>query len=457
MERREKMKKAFKVILVDFLGLLVGILNGFLLPKFIELDQYAMIKTFSLYISYSGVFHIGFSDGLYIMLGGKSIDELKQGKIKAYLHALIKILLLTIGGLALISFFITKDIIFKLFILYTIPFQITLFQSLLLRATGQFEKYVKIRIFLNIINLLSTIVIISTQSAYSYMIVQIVGYGVLSISYLIKVLLFEKSKSKCSLVEVNNIIKIGFIIMIANTVTNLFFSLDRWFIKIFFRKEDFAFYSFGVSMLNLFITVIASITIVFYPYLTEYKKKSNIIKEIKSYIIIISSFIPLGYFVLDFIVSNFIKNYIYSLNILKILIICIPFISLINVLYSNLYKVNNWGKLYLKISIQMLIIATILNSIFLIVFKSTISIAYASLISLIFWYLYSSKDFEQLKISIKELIYLSIMILSYIILSEYFNSMLGFVFYLIIISIQVYVLYKAEFMKMLKLILKIKK
>lgn len=451
------MKKAFKVILVDFLGLLVGILNGFLLPKFIELDQYAMIKTFSLYISYSGVFHIGFSDGLYIMLGGKSIDELKQGKIKAYLHALIKILLLTIGGLALISFFITKDIIFKLFILYTIPFQITLFQSLLLRATGQFEKYVKIRIFLNIINLLSTIVIISTQSAYSYMIVQIVGYGVLSISYLIKVLLFEKSKSKCSLVEVNNIIKIGFIIMIANTVTNLFFSLDRWFIKIFFRKEDFAFYSFGVSMLNLFITVIASITIVFYPYLTEYKKKSNIIKEIKSYIIIISSFIPLGYFVLDFIVSNFIKNYIYSLNILKILIICIPFISLINVLYSNLYKVNNWGKLYLKISIQMLIIATILNSIFLIVFKSTISIAYASLISLIFWYLYSSKDFEQLKISIKELIYLSIMILSYIILSEYFNSMLGFVFYLIIISIQVYVLYKAEFMKMLKLILKIKK
>lgn len=451
------MKKAFKVILVDFLGLLVGILNGFLLPKFIELDQYAMIKTFSLYISYSGVFHIGFSDGLYIMLGGKSIDELKQGKIKAYLYALIKILLFTIGGLALISFFITKDIIFKLFILYTIPFQITLFQSLLLRATGQFEKYVKIRIFLNIINLLSTIVIISTQSAYSYMIVQIVGYGVLSISYLIKVLLFEKSKSKCSLVEVNNIIKIGFIIMIANTVTNLFFSLDRWFIKIFFRKEDFAFYSFGVSMLNLFITVIASITIVFYPYLTEYKKKSNIIKEIKSYIIIISSFIPLGYFILDFIVSNFIKNYIYSLNILKILIICIPFISLINVLYSNLYKVNNWGKLYLKISIQMLIIATILNSIFLIIFKSTISIAYASLISLIFWYLYSSKDFEQLKISIKELIYLSIMILSYIILSEYFNSILGFAFYLIIISIQVYVLYKAEFMKMLKLILKIKK
>lgn len=451
------MKKAFKVILVDFLGLLVGILNGFLLPKFIELDQYAMIKTFSLYISYSGVFHIGFSDGLYIMLGGKSADELKQGKIKAYLHALIKILLLTIGGLALISFFITKDIIFRLFILYTIPFQITLFQSLLLRATGQFEKYVKIRVFLNIINLLSTILIISTQSAYAYMIVQILGYGVLALGYLIKVLLFEKNRNECSLMEINNIIKIGFIIMVANTVTNLFFSLDRWFIKIFFAREDFAFYSFGVSMLNLFITVIASITIVFYPYLTEYKKQSNIIKEIKSYIIIISSFVPLGYFVLSFIVNNFIKNYIYSLSILKILIICIPFISLINVLYSNLYKVNNLGKLYLKVSIKMLLLATILNSIFLIIFKSTISIAYASLLSLVFWYLYSSKDFEQLKIPIKELIYLGIMILSYIILSEYFNSILGFIFYLIIISTQIYVLYKTEFVKMIKLVLKVKK
>ena len=41
-------KKMFKVVFVDFMALFVGILNGFLLPKFLTIDSYAYIKTFLL-------------------------------------------------------------------------------------------------------------------------------------------------------------------------------------------------------------------------------------------------------------------------------------------------------------------------------------------------------------------------------------------------------------------------
>ena len=113
-----KINKALKVILVDCIALLIGIINGFLLPKFLDIESYAYIKTFTLYIAYSGMFHLGFSDGVYILLGGKKLSEVSRGKIKGYLISLIKILSVVFIIFSIISVLIIKDKIFKYFIFY---------------------------------------------------------------------------------------------------------------------------------------------------------------------------------------------------------------------------------------------------------------------------------------------------------------------------------------------------
>lgn len=452
------MNKIIKVIFIDFLGVFIGILNGFLLPKFLTLESYSLIKTFALYASYSGVFHIGFSDGLYIILGGKNINEIKQNKIKGYLIALMKILTITLGIMAIVSVLFVKDYIFSLFIIYTIPFQITLFQSLILRATGQFDKYVKTRIIINVFNLISTLIIMATKSPYSYMIIQILGYSIISIIFLVDIFKEKNKKNekneKIKLKEIKYIINIGFIVMIANTITNLFFSLDRWFVKILFSSDKFAYYSFGVSMLNLFITLIGSISIVVYPYIAKLKNTGELFR-VKKYIIIVSSIATSVFFVLEFIVTNFIPNYINSLSILSILIICIPFISIINILYSNLYKVNNMGKKYLRTSLFMLIIAVGLNICLVSLFNNIESIAYASLISLLIWYIYSARDFIEMRIKLNELVYLSINIISYVVLeTSGIDSILKFIIYIIIIGIGLCIFYGEDLKYIAKLVRK---
>lgn len=452
------MNKIIKVIFIDFLGVFIGILNGFLLPKFLTLESYSLIKTFALYASYSGVFHIGFSDGLYIILGGKNINEIKQNKIKGYLIALMKILTITLGIMAIVSVLFVKDYIFSLFIIYTIPFQITLFQSLILRATGQFDKYVKTRIIINVFNLISTLIIMATKSPYSYMIIQILGYSIISIIFLVDIFKEKNKKNekneKIKLKEIKYIINIGFIVMIANTITNLFFSLDRWFVKILFSSDKFAYYSFGVSMLNLFITLIGSISIVVYPYIAKLKNTGELFR-VKKYIIIVSSIATSGFFVLEFIVTTFIPNYINSLSILSILIICIPFISIINILYSNLYKVNNMGKKYLRTSLFMLIIAVGLNICLVSLFNNIESIAYASLISLLIWYIYSARDFIEMRIKLNELVYLSINIISYVVLeTSGIDSILKFIIYIIIIGIGLCIFYGEDLKYIAKLVRK---
>lgn len=75
------MRKALKVIFVEIITLVIGIISGFLLPKVLSVNGYVIIKTFSLYIAYSGMTHLGFSDGMYIVLGGKKIEKLDEGKI----------------------------------------------------------------------------------------------------------------------------------------------------------------------------------------------------------------------------------------------------------------------------------------------------------------------------------------------------------------------------------------
>ena len=42
-----------KVMAANIINLIVGILTSFLLPKFLPVESYAIIKTYALYITYS--------------------------------------------------------------------------------------------------------------------------------------------------------------------------------------------------------------------------------------------------------------------------------------------------------------------------------------------------------------------------------------------------------------------
>jgi O-antigen/teichoic acid export membrane protein len=454
-----KIKKTLKVIFVDFLGLLIGILNGFLLPKFFSIDSFAYLRTFTLYASYAGMFHIGFSDGMYLLLGGQNISDVKKAKIKAYFHSMLKIVTTITLILMLFSLFIFEDVAFRYFVFYIIPFQIVLFFSLLYRATGEFDKYTTIRVAINILNLLSTlIVVIIIKSPFVYMMVQVIGYIILALIYGIKIIQSTNVKEKIDLKEMKKIIILGFTVMIANTVSNLFLTLDRWFVKIKFTVQDFAYYSFGVSMLNLFLVLIGSVTVIFYPYLAKSGGDERVVAKVKKYIILICSFVPAGYFILEIIINTYLESYIPSLNVIGILILCVPFITLTNVLYSNLYKACNRGKEYLFIALVMLVVAFILNAFVAYVLKNPIFFAYATLITLLIWYVYSSRDFKGLEISVNEGIHILIYIFSFNVIKEFpMNSIIKATVFMVVILLSEYSLFNRDFKNLVSMLSKRRK
>ncbi|MBZ9609366.1 oligosaccharide flippase family protein [Clostridium estertheticum] len=439
-------KKSLRVIFVECFGILIGILNGLLIPKVLDIQSYGYLKTFTLYITYAGMLHFGFSDGMYLILGGKDITDIKKEKIKGYFYVMLKIVIAAVAILFIVSIFFIKDMAFRYFVFYILPFQIVLFVSLLYRATGEFNKYVVIRIVQNIVNLASILaVILIIKSPILYMQIQVVGNMVLAIVTGTLIIISTKKSEKIKRSEIKSITSMGFTIMIANVISLLFVTLDRWFVKIKFTDNDFAFYSFAVSMLSLFIVLINAITVLFYPYLARNKDDAKVVSNVKKYIILICSFAPAGYFVLEFIVKNFLKEYIPSLEVLGILIIGIPFITLTNVLYANLYKVGKRGKEYLIVASKMVALAFILNAFATYVLKDPVMIAYATLVTLVVWYVYSSFDFKGLGIHKNEIIHFIVYLCCYQIVRIIpIPSLIKAFMFIISMMITEYILFNAD-------------
>lgn len=447
--------KILKILIVDGVTALIGLLNVFILPKLLDIHEYSILRTFTLYIGYTGVFQLGFIDGIYILLAGKQFDDEIKGKISGYLKALIKIILIVVIIFIAVNLFI-KDKIFTLFILQVLSSQIVQLISLVFRATGEVNKYTKLNMCINLINLSSIVSIpLVGNEADVYMYTLVAGYYVVAFYYLIKYIDIEDKKHRLNFNEIRYLVNIGFFVMVANTINQLFYTIDRWFVKVFLTDMDFAFYSFTISLLNLYVIIINAFSIVIFPILADKESKQLNTKKLATIILLIFSFAPASYFVLEIIINLLLPHYSQALDIFKIITLVIPFMAVINIIYSNLYRLEKRGKRFLAVTVFMLVLASLLNIICIYFSKNVTSIAMVTVVSILIWYFYSSNDFEGMTVNRREIIHIIFLSLLYYIL----NGFEGFQVYklsifIIILLIEEVLLFKSYLVEFKNIFLK---
>jgi len=441
-------KDLFKVFGSNIITLAAGIVSGLVIPSFLSLDQYAYFKTFTLYLSYVGIFHFGFADGLFIKYGGFYEDEVDKSLLKGEHHFFLVFQLILTILFIIISLFL-KDNTLLAFSLSIIPFNLLTFYKFFYQSIGNFGIYSKILIFPPIIMLIANLAIIyifKIENYWLFILVRLLSYFFIFLILEYKFLKFTKLvKAKIDFKEIRSIFNIGFFILLGNLSLNLFYSIDRWFVKFSFTSSDFAFYSFAISMMGMINIFINSVTTVFYPYLSR-NNNEFLLQELKSYFIIIASFSSGLYFVFAFIVQNLISKHIPALNIISIIFAGFPALITIKALYVNLYKVRKSDKLYVKTVFSMLLISVILNFIALTVFGNNIAIAIATTISFYIWFYFSSRHFETLFVSLKEVLYLVIFVVLFIYSSNFISLLAGTIFFSVGLFILIFGFYKSEFM-----------
>ena len=452
MNYKKTLSSILQVTGSNIATILAGLIIAFVLPKIITVEGFGYYKTFTLYVTYLGLFSLGIVDGIVLDYGGYNYDELDRPLFRCYYKWYVLITVFFSLIIVLLAFLFDdwnlRFIIISL-ALNLIAVNISGFFQNISQITQRYKEYSWRRILQSIFNV---VVIIAMYLFYlsnglddykAYVISLVVVNLCLTIWYVYTYRDIVFGNSNPLLAEshtVLHLIKIGFPLLFANLSSTLLLTLDRQFVNILFDTKSYAIYAFSYSMLSLVTVATSAISTVLYPTL----KRSSLEymqNHFSSFISIISCFVfflLVLYYPLKWFITWYLPNYIDSLIIFRIIFPGLGISSVVTVIMHNYYKVLGKNMIFFKRSIVTILLALVLNILFYYFFKTTIAISVASIITLFFWYIYSEWYFRNMYSykGNKNLIYIILMVGSFYVSTSISKDILGislyFVFYMVV-------------------------
>lgn len=443
------------ILFANLLSLLIGLVNGFVLPKVLSVSSYADIKTYQLYVSFVGITALGYSDGLYLKYGGKKITSISNDDFNISKYNLLISQTIATIIVVIIALFI-NDFILIFAALSILPLNLASTYKNLFQATGEFSTYSKAINYTSILTFLGTLALLfvfRTDQSKNYLALYIlVDYTTLII---IEIFFSKKyqfhNKAIASIQDYKENVKSGFVLMLGNFSNILMTGIDRWFIKLLLSVNSFAYYSFVVSTENLVNVFITPIVTTMYNYICQNTTNYSQIKRIKKMCIMFASVLISSGFLLKFILEHFLTKYLPAANLIFILFLTEVFYVVIKGIYVNLYKALKEQNIYLKQMVAILLFGTLANAIAYVITKSNEGIAFATLISALCWYIVCSLSVKEIAPDIREIL-LFIPSAFYIIIGLFSPPILGFIFYLIISVIFFIVIDGTDFIYLVKML-----
>ena len=441
-------KDILRVLSSNILVILLGILGGFVVPKFLSIDQYALWKTYGLYAGYVGILHFGFIDGIYLKYGGEDLSCINLTDVKSELAFLGMSQLLVSAAVLAVTFIIGERLLVPVACVI-LPTNIITFYLFFFQATRQFSSYSLANILrptLRLAVILAMVIFPFLRNA------RFIIWGQVAVVWTVCTILsvnFRKAfigtgptEGTLFKKEHFGIIAVGVFIMLGNLSSMLFYSMDRWFVKILLPNTDFAFYSFATTMMSLVMVMISSVSMTFYPILAKSPDNTKVQNILLRGMIILGAFSCSAIFVFKPVITSLLPQYIPSLNIIGVLMAGFPAIAVINALYINLFKAKKMERKYFRRVIAVAALSFMLNCAAVWINKNIISIAAATTIAFYLWFLISSGDFPGLKVSVKDWAYTGSVLIVFFVTTRNLSWAPGFIFYCLAVSMLSVVFYK---------------
>lgn len=442
------MKKGLALIFIaNLINLIIGLVNGFIVPKFLSIESYAAIKTFTLYSTYAGVFHLGYLDGMYLKYGGaqmESISPQEYGKDFwniTLMQVIVSVITLVVGRC--FNNFIVSAFGVSLFFR-----NVTSCYQMFFQATGEFKLYSSALNYGSIGNFLLCMLLVfvyKTDNPHLYISAQVFSQIVVCI-YLGVLLNRKIGYFKYKVIDWSGFkdnISSGFVLMIGNFSNNLFSSIDRWIVKIFMATTSFAIYSFAVSIDTLITVFITPIYVTLYnSFCIDHTARK--VKQIKNIVLIWGFIIITLAFPTKWVIESYLYKYVDSMPLIFILFSTQVFYAVIKGVYVNYFKSVKKQKKYFWQMIAMLGVAISLGLIAYFVFRSLFAIAISALITAIVWLGVNEVGYSAFRFSIKEWGYIILLICIFIFSGISLPTHIGLCTYLVSLLVLSTLLMKNE-------------
>ena len=223
------MKKSIdRVFSANMLSLISGLVNGFVIPAVLTKEAYADVKTYTFYVSYLGLLHFGFIDGMYIKYGGKELKDINKGELKAE-HNVFLFIQLAVAGIFLVLSILMKNMMLFLLSVTVIPVNTLQFHQLFYQAIGKFKEYSSsVYVYSGLLVVLNILLALGFRNKnYIFYCLAVLASNIIA-CILLEVRFFKDIKGIKSKYNkgISNNIKIGVFILIGNLSVIFFPGID---------------------------------------------------------------------------------------------------------------------------------------------------------------------------------------------------------------------------------------
>lgn len=448
------------------LNLISNVLVGIVLPLALSVSSYGYFRLFSLYLTYIGVMHFGFIDGIYLKYAGNEYDQLEKNKFRFFTKFLFMIevtLTVIISIVALVVIPNENKIIFLLLAANLISLIMTTYYQFISQITKRFKEYSTLNILRSFITSITVIIFlvfkidnyilyISILIAFSYIFLAWYIYTYREITFGKSISFFKISA------ELKSVFIIGIPLLFSNLITVGILNMSKQYVDWHFPIESFAIFSYAFSIMGIANVFLNSMGTVLFPTLKNINsdKLSKVYNKSIILVIIFTSLVMNMFFPLKIIVDSILPNYAYSIEILFIIFPSFILSSIILIIKFNFFKALNEVKTFLITGFLILVTSILIYEIALYINYSLYSLTFSYVTVVFFWSLLTDVFFaKKYKVkSIKQnLFFLSITIsfyTSYIFGDKVFIS---FIWYLVLNFTMILMFYYKD----IKILIKTKK
>ena len=469
MRNRTFLRNLFVVGIGNVFVLMASILVGLVVPKLMGVTNYGYYQIFTLYMTYTALLHVGFIDGILLVHGGESYEELNKPQFRFntqffwFFQAVISLCVI-------IAAVLFMDGIYRfLFIMVgidTLVVNITKYYQFVSQCTMRFKewslrkviqaalKIAVVLIFL-ILNRMGYVDILTCRM-FTSSIVLIDTLLLCWYVYTYREISFGNTLSfRSNWKSVLIYFKCGIALTIAFEISSLIFSLDRQFVSVLFDTDTYGIYSFAYRLISMVTTIVGAVSTVLFPSLKR-KSKEQVLDSFDSNMALLSIvvfFALIGYYPLCRFVEFYLSEYSQALIYVRILYPGIALTSCISAIIFNYYKVLDKNLLYFGICCGVLAFAAVSNYLLYLVMRTPESFSIASIISLFVWYV-SAESYLVKKYSvkwIKNLLYIIILMAAfYICTAKITDTIFGMMVYGIVFIIITLCFYRELFNKSIR-------
>lgn len=341
--------------------LIIGVLKTLIVPSVLTVDSYAYWQMYLFYISYVGFFYLGYNDGILLKYGKYDYSELPFEKLRRSMQFYIG--MLSIFSISMMLVALTVSDPHKSFTIFMVALSIIMYGLngvfiYIFLITNQIKRHS----FFSAVDSVSSfigilIMLVLRQQDFHLLVYFVFTTKLISVTVMTimcrKMLFGHCSSIKAGFYEFLDNIRVGIFLMFAQIMSMLVTGLGRIFIEYSNELSNYAFYSFGMTVMNIIMVGVTAIATVMYPTLGRIEPGllPKFFNKMYDYFNHFTVIILVLYFPGHILIQKLFPNYIPMLSYFSILFLTMTWQAKVTITTNSYFRVLRMERKMLKINI----------------------------------------------------------------------------------------------------------